>query len=150
MHECGALRQQPRGDAPPQRDGRDHAEHGDQKCGRAYTNQRPEIGLEADVEEENEDANLGEDAERAVHPKLFEKRATRHERQDVGEADANKQLAKHRRLSPAFHEKSTQLRECYQDGDREQRWPQTLLASGCGPRRASQEDPRDAEQYRQR
>jgi hypothetical protein len=146
VDEQGALRQQPCRDAPPERHRGHDAEHGDQERGRAHPDESPQVGLQPDLEEQQQHADLGQEVQRGNGPEEVGAVTADDQRHEVAETHAHQQLAEHRWLPPALDDETADLRRGYEQGDRKERRPDPAIFSTGGPRR--RDDEGDAEPYR--
>jgi hypothetical protein len=98
------------------REGHDDADGGDRECAPADASQLLEAGLQADLEEQHDHAELREKLQYAVLAHRLEERKTNEH--EVAEHHAHHQFAEHGRLADAFGE-AGELRSEQDDGDPE-------------------------------
>ncbi len=130
-----ALRKEPGGDPPAEGERHGQSDQGDQRRRRARPGEGPQIGLEPDVEEQDEDAHLGEDVERGLTLDEADALVAEQGRQEVAEADPHDQLAEHRRLAPPLGQEAAGLGRDHEHGEPEQDRAGGAGLGRRGPRR---------------
>jgi hypothetical protein len=105
---------------PAERERHDHADQRHQQRRGADARQRAQVGLEADVEQQQQHADLGQHLQRRLVADEREAGGAVRERQQVADADPDQQLAEHRRLAQPHREQAAELRRQQQRGEPEQ------------------------------
>ena len=131
MHERGLIGLEPGGGEPPERDGRRHADEGNEHRGWAHAQQGLQIDLETDVEKQHQHADLGQKGQGVIGARVGEHLHTRQNQGEVAEPDPSQQLAEYRRLSETLGQHPPGLGGQNQDGDgKEQRAERRMFGAG--------------------
>ena len=111
------ARQQPRAHAPAKDEGADDAQRRHHEGGEADLHHLRHGGLEADLEEQQDDAEAGEHIHGDVGPQVVEPVESR--QREIPEHDARRQLSEHWRLTEHHREMRADLRG--QEDDRQRK-----------------------------
>ena len=129
------------GDGVAERDGRDDPQHRDPDGGRPHLQQLVEVAVEPDLEQQQDDPDLGRDGQEGRGLQGVEELDA--DQADVAEDDAEEQLAQHRGLVQPLDQLAPDLGGDEDGGDREQEGRHLALggpALGRAGRRPGPED----------
>jgi hypothetical protein len=115
MRECRSVGHQPSGGSPPETKRRDDTDHGDQRGGRAYPDECSQVGLQPDVEQQDQHPDLGQNVQRRLAAHEGDSVFTEEGRQQVPRADPHEEFTEDRRLSPPFRHEPATLRRQHQE-----------------------------------
>ena len=120
---------------------RDHTEHRDQQRRGADLRHLAEIGCEADFEQQEQHADLGDDVERRVGDHGADRAEP--DQAQIAEHDAHHQLAQHRRQTHALEQRATELGadQDHDEGEQQRQDVHAVLSlGGASDRRHDRRD----------
>jgi hypothetical protein len=122
MNEGRAVGKEPCRGAPPQQDGDYDPDCGHEEGRQAHSGQRPQVGLQPYIEEEDQHPDLGQDQQRRI--RADEGNALPSEKwwEEIAEHDPDQQFPEDRRLPPPFGQQTPDLRRDHQHGQPKQDW----------------------------
>jgi hypothetical protein len=149
VNQGGLVGKEPGRRGPAEGDGRDHPDQGHQGGGRADPQERREVGLDADIEQEDEHADLGQESQGGIDAGLAQLFHPRHEERQVAQANPGDELAQDRGLARPLREDSSHLGGEDQHGHGKQQRAEMRMAGALGGLTNARKDERQSDAERQ-